>query len=201
MKSITVFFFVALLTLLLWSEPKAQDFDPFQIPEFVKVELADAAAFQQRFRNIQWTGQGFQGATAIDQIPAMELRARFQAAFGNPTKRIQDLAASPNFRMAEAIQYEYWFIINDEIPLIVLDVDGPFATGLVYAGPVTYIDYMPEIKRTLSSLLMSVQALEPYMDYFYSPERNQWYEIKYDNGDFSTKEISRPSSIRNFRTN
>jgi uncharacterized protein YbaR (Trm112 family) len=185
----------------LLEQAYAQSDDPFAVPEFKKVELSEAAEFERRFRNTQWTGQGFQGRTAIDFLPAMELRARLQKVFGNPTKRLEDLITRPGFRLGEAIQYEYWFVINDSIPLMILDIDGPFTTGLVYAGPVAYMDFMPEIKRALSSKIMKAERLAEFTDVFYSPERNQWYEITYQNGEFETREISRPARFRNINLN
>lgn len=200
-KWLICWMWILLIPVIASQKTQAQEYDPFSLPEFVKIELVDANEFQQRFRTTQWTGQGFQGRTAIDQIPAVELRARLQTVFGNPTKRLEDLITRPNFRPGEAIQYEYWFVINETIPLMILDIDGPFANGLVYAGPAAFIDYMPEIKRTLSAKLMEVNRFDEFTDIFYSPERNQWFEVQYKDGEFNTKEISRPARFRNINLN
>lgn len=199
-KSLVLFYWLLFLPFLV-EVTVAQNAVPFAAPEFKKVELVDADEFERRFHATQWTGQGFQGRTAIDVLPAMELRARLQKVFGNPTKRLEDLITKPNFRLGEAIQYEYWFVINDSIPLMILDIDGPFATGLVYAGPVAYMDFMPEIKRALSTKIMQAERLAEFTDIFYSPERNQWFEISYKDGEFETKEISRPARFRNINLN
>lgn len=201
LKSIIVIFCVFVMLVVAQSELSAQTPDPFRVPEFRKIELSEAAAFERQHRNVMWSGQGFQGRTAMDQIPAMELRARFQTVFGNPTKRLEDLITRPGFRLAEAIQYEYWFMVNETIPIMVLDIDGPFASGLVYAGPVASMDFLPEIKRALSAKLMGVNELAEFTDIFYSPERNQWFEISYKNGEFETKETSRPARFRNINLN
>lgn len=201
--------FIALLTLLVCfsfalykaDEAVAQQTDLFTEPEFVKIERVGAAEFQRRFRNTRWTGQGMQGITEIDRIPSMELRARFQTAFGNPTQTLEDLIFKPGFRLAEAIQYEYWFVIDDEIPMMVLDIDGPFANGLVYAVSVAYIDLMPQIKRALSEKLMKPTVLDEYKDVFFSPERNQWYEISFRNSEFGYRPISVPDRFRNVNLN
>ena len=191
-----------LIFLMLNGPAYSQNDDPFRVPEIRKVERAEAEQFNQEYiRRMQWTGQGFQAATAIDFIPAVELRARFQSLYGDPTRRLEDLILKPGFRLTEAIQYEYWFLVDEKIPIMVLDIDGPFATGLVYAGPIIYIDYFPEIKRTLSAELMKINRLEEFTDIFYSPERSQWYEISYVNGEFNTKEISRPARYRGVNLN
>jgi hypothetical protein len=201
LKSLILFAWLLLVPIMLHSELNAQTPDPFRVPEFRKIELSEAAAFERQHRNVMWSGQGFQGRTAMDQIPAMELRARFQTVFGDPTKRLEDLITKPGFRLAEAIQYEYWFMVNESIPIMVLDIDGPFATGLVYAGPVASMDFLPEIKRALSAKLLGVNELSEFTDIFYSPERNQWFEITYKNGEFETKETPRPARFRNINLN
>lgn len=173
------------------------DFDAFAQADIVKISSEDAAAFQREFRNTRWTGLGMQGITDIDRIPSMEVRARLQTVFGDPTRQLDDLAFNPDFRIAEAIQYEYWFVIDDEIPLMILDIDGPFARGLVYAVSVSYIDLMPQIKRRLSELLMEPATLAEYEDIFFSPERDAWYEVRFQNGEFSYEAVPMPARFRN----
>ncbi len=205
-SSIQLFYRAVLILIvtgwLFVAEPaSAQDFDAFKESDIVKVENADAADFQRKFRNTRWTGQGMQGITDIDRIPSMELRARFQTVFGDPTQTLDDLVFKSNFRLAEAIQYEYWFIVDDEIPLMILDIDGPFANGLVYAVSVSHIDLMPQVKRALSQMLMEPTRLEDYQDIFYSPERRAWYEIKYSDGEFGYEEVPVPQRFRRLNLN
>jgi hypothetical protein len=202
MKISILLIVLTVIFLTLSERTFSQIDDPFKIPEIRKVDRAEAEQFSQQYiRTMQWTGQGFQAAAPMDFIPAVELRARFQAVYGDPSRRLEDLILKPGFRLAEAIQYEYWFIVDEKIPIMVLDIDGPFATGLVYAGPIIYIDYFPEIKRTLSAELLKVNRLEEFTDMFYSPERNQWYEISYKNGEFKTEEINRPARYRGVNLN
>src|SRR5699024_758531 len=146
------------------------------------------AQFEQRFRNIDWTGRGLYKKSPIDKIQTNKIRAKLQAVFGAPTLTIEDLIRKPNFRPGKAIQFEYHFVINDKIPLMLLDVDGPFGHGLVYVGAVKYIDLMPQIKRTLVRKLMNATPAK-YQDYFYSPERSQWFNVKYQTGEYSINEI------------
>ncbi|NBC67291.1 MAG: hypothetical protein GVY07_16745 [Bacteroidetes bacterium] len=142
--------------------------------------------------NCQWTGRGLYNPTTIDRIPTIELRARLQAAFGEPTQTIGDLIDRESFRPGKAVQFEYWFIIDNKIPLMILDLDGPFENGLVYVGATCYIDLMPQVKRTLTRILMEAQP-EEYEDYFYSPERQQWYLVQYKDGEFQRDMIDRPT--------
>lgn len=169
-------------------------FAQFEEPEIVKVDPSERASFEQRFADIKWTGQGLYNPTTIDRIPTIELRSRLQAVFGEPTQTIKDLINESNFRPGKAIQFEYWFIIDDQMPLMILDLDGPFENGLVYVGASRFIDLMPQVKRTLNRLLMGDQG-DPaeFQDYFYSPERQQWYLVQYENGEFQRDMIDRPT--------
>jgi len=171
---------------------------PFSAPKIRKVTNEERADFTTRFGSIKWTGAGLYEKAPIDYIPTMELRARLQKAFGNPTQRLEDLIDKIDFRPGECIQFEYWFIVNDSIPMMVLDVDGPFDNGLTYGGASRFIDLMPEVKRTFSKTLLEVKELADFDDYFYSPEDNRlfWYRVAYKNGEFLNKKIDKPIGLR-----
>lgn len=191
---ITRKFTLSLLFLLVLSFSTA--YAQFEEPDIVKVEPSERSEFQAKFSDISWTGQGLYNPTTIDRIPTVELRSRLQTAFGEPTQTIEDLINTSNFRPAKAVQFEYWFIVDDEIPMMILDLDGPFENGLVYVGASRYIDLMPQIKRTLNRMLMDeAEELAPYSDYFYSPERDQWYLVEYENGEFNQESIDRPDTF------
>jgi len=168
----------------------------FEEPDIVKVEKVNRPEFQKRFSDIKWTGQGLYNPTTIDRIPTIELRARLQAAFGEPTQDIGDLINNNNFRPGKAVQFEYWFVIDDKMPMMILDLDGPFENGLVYVGASRFVDLYPQVKRTLTKLLMNENNdMEEYSDYFFSPERDQWYSVEYKNGEFTREAIKKPSSF------
>lgn len=165
-------------------------------PELLKVSRTDRQGFQGRFRNVQWTGAGFEGSTVIDRLPTRELRARLQKVYGDPSQKLSDLIDGNNFRPAHYIQFEYWFVINNEIPMMVLDIDGPFGNGLVFAGDSRFVDLMPEIKRTLSSKLMDISELAEYEDHYYDINKRQWYLVRYMDGVFSNEEVVRPRNLK-----
>ncbi len=178
------------------SAAQAQPRDLLAEPEIVKVERSDRTAFQRRFRDVQWTGAGFEGSTVIDRIPTRELRARLQKVYDDPSQKLKDLIGGRDFRPGHYIQFEYWFVINDEIPMMVLDIDGPFGNGLVFAGDSRYVDLMPEIKRTLSGKLMSINSLAEYEDHYYDINDEQWYLVRYRDGSFTNEKVSRPGSLK-----
>ncbi|MBK97429.1 MAG: hypothetical protein CL672_01395 [Balneola sp.] len=166
----------------------------FEEPNIKKVSTEDAAVFEAEFKDIKWTGQGF-NYNELDRVPAIELRARLESVFGEPTKTIEDIVELGKLRAGKAIQFEYWFIVDGEIPMMILDLDGPFADGLVYVGASRYIDLMPAVKRTLTRQLLDTEP-KAYLDYFYSPEREKWFEVSYQHGKYIKKEVDKPSQIR-----
>lgn len=182
-----------LLTIWILVQP-AQLFAQFDDPVFRKIETADREIFEKQFERTLWTGQGLYNPQTIDRVPTIELRARLQTVFGDPTVTIRNLITGPNFRPGKAIQFEYWFVIDGKIPLMLLDLDGPFENGLVYVGPSEFVDQMPQIKRTLNRMLMQqVDDFSEFEDYFFSPEREQWYLVSYKEGAFTREPIARPS--------
>lgn len=184
-------FLTVLISLILSVAGYAQ----FEAPEIEKIDNDRQSWFMNKFSDVKWTGQGFYDDSEIDGQQTNEIRSRLKGAFGDPTKTIEDLIKLEDFRPAQAIQFEYWFVVDDSIPMMVLDIDGPFGRGLVYAGASKYIDLMPQIKRVFSKELMAVENLPAYQDYYYSPERRQWYDVTYDNGDYRTTEITSPPGM------
>lgn len=188
-KQLALFFF---LMIVLTSTAQAQ----FEEPKLVKIEAKDAEEYKEWFDQFDLTGQGFK-YTSLDRIPAIEIRAKLQSVYGEPTKTIESLMSENKYSDRQAIQFEYWFIVDGDKPFMVLDLDGPFADGLVYAGASRYVDLLHEVKRTFTRTVTEAKPKE-YSDYFYSPERNQWYRVSYSNGEYKKEKIKAPT---HFKTN
>lgn len=182
---------LTVLFLMLSSSAYAQ----FEAAQFEKVTRENKVEFNRMLNNIKLTGKGLYSDTRLDSRQTNEIRARLQAVFGEPTQKLEDLVNKNNFRPGKAIQFEYWFTVNDSIPLIVLDWNGPFGSGLTYGGASKYIDLMPQIKREFVQKLMSIEKLGEYEDYFYSPEEKQWYLVSYQNGRYRTEKIDSPEGM------
>jgi len=201
-----IFFAVFAFILVTAMDLHAQQNAFFAAPKFKKIEKQDLPAFFRKYTT-NVTGRGLQNNVTIDNIPTMEVRARMQAAFGAPTKTVIDMLAEADFRPAKYIQFEYWFEVNDSIPMVILDPNGPFSTGLTYGGLPRFVDIMPEIKREFSKLLMDVQNLGEYSDYYYAlDERDKakgeaipegWYLVQYKNGTFGYDRTTAPGRARN----
>ncbi|WP_440999059.1 hypothetical protein [Fodinibius sp. SL11] len=197
-KRATGFSFLKMITgmvIILLSLTSLPAFAQFEAAEFEKITKENRAQFERQTQNISLTGQGLYEDTKLDDRQTNEIRARLQAQFGNPTQTLEDLINKDNFRPGKAIQFEYWFMVNDSIPLMVLDWNGPFGSGLTYGGASKYVDLMPQIKREFVRKLMAVEDFGEYKDYFYSPEKEQWYIVKYEDGKFRNEEIDSPPGM------
>mgnify|MGYP000032400757 CR=1 FL=1 len=185
------------LTLSLSTATQAQR-SLLDVPTFEKLSYSLLQDSSRYFNTLNWTGQGLQNKVTIDDIPTMELRARLQALFGDPTKTVRDVYQEGKFGQSAGatIQFEYILVVDGKIPLTIMDTNGPFTTGLTYGGASRYIDLYPQIKRTLSEKLMEVDTLASFSDLFYRPEKDQWYEVSYRNGEFLREKIDSPRGIR-----
>ena len=190
----------AFIGWLTFTEPVVAQADVYSEMSFRKISTSEMADFNRQFRNVEWTGLGFQQATALDRLPTIEFRARLQQKFGDPTRTLDDLIRRPGFRMAEAIQFEYIIIVDEKYPLLIMDVDGPFA-GVILAGSPAFADFMPEVKRALTHQLVGLDELAEFEDVFFSPERRKWFRVQYKEGEFVNEEISRPSRFSNINLN
>lgn len=163
-----------------------------QRPEFKKVDRSERSNFLDAVENIVLTSRGMEDETTIDNIPTVEIRARLQKVFGDPTQKLDDLVGKDDFRPGNFIQFEYWFMVNDSLPLMILDVDGPKASGLVYGGASRYVDLMPQVKREFSRLLMQVTELGDFRDIYYDIDEDVWLEVAHQGGKFATRKIDQP---------
>lgn len=201
-----LFFVVFTLILVITLDVQAQQNAFFSAPTFKKIQKQNLPAFFRKYTT-NVTGRGLQNNVTIDNIPTMEIRARMQAVFGAPTKTVIDMLAEADFRPAKYIQFEYWFEVNDSIPMVILDPNGPFSSGLTYGGLPRYVDIMPEIKREFSKLLMDVKTLGEYSDFYYAlDERDKakgeaipegWYLVQFKNGTFGYNRTTAPGQARN----
>lgn len=189
-KRLLVPFLLLLLIALQTQTGFAQGL--FEVSRFEKVESSEAKVFDQRFEDINMISQGFNRQySVLDRLPTTELRARLQAAFGDPTITVKDLIDEKKFGRSEGatIQFEYRFVVNDSIPMMLLDINGPFGQGLVWVGGNRWVDRMAQIKRDMTDKLIAIKEFGDFQDYFYSPEEGKWFSVQLKDGKFKTDEL------------
>ncbi|MFQ5568878.1 MAG: hypothetical protein ACE5G0_04335 [Rhodothermales bacterium] len=175
--------------------PVKEEPDPTVIQSWQLVKRIERAAYVKQFDEVKWAYLGNNYFTPLDTVLTREIRARMQARFGAPTKTLVELDYSRRLRMEEYIQFEYWFILNDSIPMIVMDVNGPFERGIVVACDQRYRSVLFQLRQSFLGTLMQ-EEYGPYVDYYYHYRNRQWYRTGYDGRRFFRHAIGQPNLAR-----
>jgi hypothetical protein len=158
--------------------PTADTAPSFPLRDVRRVRRLERAWFRARFADTHWSFLGDAGThTWPDTTRTLTLRARLQATFGAPTQTIADRPLKkPPRRTA---QFEYWFVVNDSIPVQVTDPRGPKGRGLIVAAARPYRARLRALRDTLLAPLRNARRA-PYADYFYDERRERWYRTGFD---------------------
>lgn len=183
-----------------WPGQDATPKRAFPLSSVRPVRRQDRTAFRERFAETNWAFLGTSPRpTFFDTTRTPELRARLQAQFGAPTQTLEDIrpgsssSQSPDSTWAGRAQFEYWFVVNDSIPVRVTDARGPRDRGLIVTTDRRLRDRLKALRRTLlAPLQQSVPAL--YVDYYYDPRVDRWYRTGYDGQTYFLDEIA-PADI------
>ena len=154
-----------------------------------KTEPEAQGGFLEQYREVYWNAMSQR--SPIDTFATPTLRGRLQATFGTPTRNA-DALRKVGYSGSEYVQFEYWLVVNDSIPVLAMDVDGPFGRGLLLAGPEAYERYLGQIKADLAARLLARPSADPYVDYYLSYERDQWYRTGYNGTEYFQRTVRRP---------
>lgn len=155
-----------------------------------KVDADAQGSFIEQYREAYWLAATVGRGDAIDTMATPELRGRLQALFGDPTRNA-DARQRYGYGGSEYVQFEYWFVVNDSIPVLALDVSGPFGRGLLIAGEESQGAFLAVLKADLSRQLAARRS-DPYVDYYHSRERGAWYRTGYNGAELFTVEVRPP---------
>lgn len=156
------------------------------------VRRLERPVFEDRFVGVARTyiGTGQQSPMDIERTRA--LRARLEHQFGAPTRTVADMYDARQRQFKEYIQFEYWLLVNDSIPLIVMDVDGPFDRGLVLATDARYRDLLPDMKAGFERFIMRIEQYGVYADYYFNEVELVWYVAGYNGDGYVLRRIRTP---------
>ena len=156
-----------------------------------KVEAGAQGAFLEQYGEAYWQAAPPLRGSAVDSLDTPTLRGRLQAAFGGPTRNA-DAQRRYGYGGSEHIQFEYWFVVNDSIPVLALDLDGPFGRGLLVASDEPHEGLLPHLKRDLSARLAAVRREDPWVDYYHAFERRAWFRTGFNGAERFTVEVRAP---------
>ena len=165
----------------------------FPLHDVRRVRRLERDWFRTRFADTHWSFLGETGGyTFLDTTRTPALRARLQAAFGAPTQTIADRPLKkPPRRTA---QFEYWFVVNDSIPVQVTDPLGPKGRGLIVAAARPYRARLRALRDALLAPLRDARRA-PYADYFYDERRERWYRTGFDGQALFLEQIPAPRVV------
>ena len=162
---------------------------PFEVTERRAFGRLERPVFERRFGETPWAYLGAEGRSLLDTTRTVALRARLEAQFGPPTFVLADLERPRAGKNGEFIQFEYWFAVNDTIPVVVMDTGGPFDRGLVIASHARYRDRLPALRAALLEPIVASDEHAAFLDFFYDPEAGQWYHAGFDGRSFFTRPV------------
>lgn len=168
----------------------------FDVVSWKLVRKLERPWFEREFSRTRWAYVGSNRITTLDTLFTRELRARLEARFGAPTMTLTEVDFREDLRREEYIEFEYWFVLNDSIPLKVMDVNGPFERGLVVAGDQRYRDLLHDIKYAFLTDVAQSAEQAPYVDYYYNVDRGAWYRTGFDGQRYFLTQIARPNLAR-----
>ena len=155
-----------------------------------KVEPDAQQDFVEQYAEAYWQAAD-PGAGLVDSLDTAALRGRLQAAFGRPTRNA-DAQRRYGYGGSEYIQFEYWFVVNDSIPVLALDIDGPYGRGLMIATDDPHAAIATHLKADLSARLAQARRPDPWVDYYHSYERGHWVRTGFNGDEAFTVRVRPP---------
>lgn len=178
----------------LKTPPPAPDIQPATIvvTRWNLVERLRRPIYEDVFRSTPWAFLGSNSRDGLDTLQTREIRARMETAFGPPTFTLAETAAFDELTNDEIIQFEYWIMLNDSIPIMVMDPNGPWDRGVVVAAHEDYREQLRNLKDAFLWQLLGSANRTPFADYYFNVQQRTWYITGYDGAMFFDRRIARP---------
>ncbi len=172
--------------------------DPFQgfegeIHMWKLLTLADDSERIAQIEEVQWSYLGNNFFTSMDTVATPEIRAHLESYFGPPTQTVVEIKQEEQSLRNDYSQFEYWFLVNDSIPMIVMDVGGPFDRGVIVATDHQYRSLLYRMRHSLLSAALRESEPQSYMDYYYHRIAERWYLTGFDGTEYFNREIPAPN--------
>jgi len=164
--------------------------EEFPVASVRSLRKLERGWFRDTFGDTRWS---FLGAgrymTPLDTTRTRELRARLQAQFGDPTQTLGDVdLRKPR---SEYVQFEYWLVVNDSIPVVVTDANGALDRGLIVSVPAQHRDNLRVLRHAVLAPMMEERELQPYVDYYFETQTRRWYRTGYDGDSYFLDRVYR----------
>ena len=155
-----------------------------------KAIIPEQAPQQRRaFLSSGWSYLGANYFTTLDTTNTRVLRAHLESRFGSPSLTLVELGSG---RPSQAMQFEYWIVVNDSIRVRVMDPTGPLDRGLILAAKSRYRDMLYNLRQSLLGDIIHRTEPAPYADYYFSAASEYWYLTGFDGTSYFTRRIRAP---------
>ena len=172
--------------------PVAPVRQPITVRSVRHIRKLERPWFRRTFADVEWAFLGSNYVTALDTTRSWRLRAALEADYGSPTQTIVEVSQDTVLTLATAIEFEYWFVVNDTIPVVVSDVSGPLDRGLIIATDRHLRDRLTELRDVVFGSLVRNTSLATFADYYFDVEGKAWYLVGYDGHRFVMRATPRP---------
>lgn len=169
---------------------------PFADARWRSLKRLERGWFERTFAGEQWAYAGNSRHIQLDTTETPELRARLEDRFGAPTLTLVETLADTGLATDDYIQFEYWIVVNDSIPVRIMDVGGPLDRGLVLVSSAQMRSQLIALRDALQRLLFEEAKEAPYIDYYFDELTSTWYESGYDGRRYFSKRITQPVLLR-----
>lgn len=173
-------------------EPPPPPPAPFERARWRHIKRLEHGWFERSFGDTKWAYSGNARRTLIDTTATPELRARLQSRFGAPTVTLVEAVEDSSFATDPFIQFEYWIVLNDSIPVRIMDVGGPLDRGVVLVSTAAFRERLPALREALQRELFDEVEESAYLDYYFDELTGTWYQSGFDGTRYFTRKISRP---------
>lgn len=175
--------------LEFWPQPELEETEElvlptFEVVGFQKVPKLGRTWFKEKFPDLTWSYEGSYRISRLDTMYTREIRARMEAQFGSPTQTLPDQGLLHRLDLPEYVQFEYWFVVNDSIPLVFIDVNGPFERGIVSATDERFRKILTPMRDAFLSRIVTDPTREKYADYYYEEELRTWFITGFDGRNY-----------------
>ena len=183
------------LNELSWNDLLAslpEPLETFGISSIRLISRLESGSYTKLFSEADWSFMGSTTRSAIDTMKTADIRARLEYHYGAPTQTLAEIGYPDSLRREDVVEFEYWFLANGNIPVTILDVNGPLDRGIVLAAEMKYRSKLDLIKKTLFEQLTKQPNRKQFIDYYYNFDQRAWYLTGFDGVRFFDQRIKRP---------
>lgn len=178
------------------TDPPAPVVQPIVVDSLRVIRKLERPAFEERFDSVRWAFLQGRTFSVLDTTQTRDLRARMEAHFGPPTRTLAEVDSVEMQPREEVIQFEYWMIVNDSIPVVIVDVNGFVDRGVVFASDARYRNRLGELREAVLRPILDPLTRERYVDFYFHVESRTWFASGFDGASFFTRRIVRPDLTR-----